>query len=60
MVVAKLRKRSQFDVLAMKRMSISSLSDNSLPSCDDSMGEDGEDVNLEEQFLYESGGNIGE
>ena len=58
LVIAKVRKRSQLDVIAVKRLSTCSLGDM-LPS-DDCPDEGEGDVNVEEQFLYEAGGNIGE
>ena len=71
-VVAKLRRRSQLNRDAVKRISTptlpdhkrisaSSLSDHSCGSSDslDEVGTD-QDIDVTEQFLFEVGGNIGE
>ena len=59
MVIAKVRKRAQFDVLAVKRLSTCSLGDMLLS---DEPIDENDDVNIEieDQFLYEVGGNIGQ
>ena len=55
MVVAKIFKRAQFDVLAVKRMSSGSILDSTVS---ENGLEDG--AAMDEQFLHEIGGNIGQ
>ena len=57
MVIAKLRKRSQINPSAVRRISLASIGD---VSPNDDLLDELEEVNLEEQFLFEVGGNIGE